>query len=116
MALPTGHELRRAIAAVRLPCIDSAPSLHLGSFRSIGPACWIVSSSGRRRTIKSTHAVRTTRPYGWRLMLNESAATRLNGRPVGTRTPDLYRVNSEVQKLNPFACFAFPFIASRKLA
>jgi hypothetical protein len=39
-----------------------------------------------------------------------------NGRPVGTRTPDLYRVNSEVQKLNPFACLAFPFIDSRKMA
>jgi len=38
-----------------------------------------------------------------------------NGRPVGTRTPDLYRVNSKVQNLNPFACLAFPFIQSRKM-
>ena len=30
------------------------------------------------------------------------------GLPVGTRTPDLYRVNSEVNNLKPFACLAFP--------
>jgi hypothetical protein len=39
-----------------------------------------------------------------------------DGRPVGTRTPDLYRVNSEVQELNPFACLASPFIDSPKMA
>jgi hypothetical protein len=31
-----------------------------------------------------------------------------------TRTPDLYRVNYEVTDLNPFACFAFPQIISKK--
>src|SRR6266478_4884723 len=31
-----------------------------------------------------------------------------NGRHVGTRTPDLYRVNFEVNNLKPFACLAFP--------
>src|SRR3989442_10240894 len=28
---------------------------------------------------------------------------------VGTRTPDLYRVNFEVKRLQPFSCLAFPF-------
>jgi len=28
--------------------------------------------------------------------------------PVQTETADLYRVNDEVQQLNPFACLAFP--------
>jgi integrase len=37
-----------------------------------------------------------------------------NGRPVGTRTPDLYRVNYEVRHLKPFACLAFPFIENQK--
>ena len=32
----------------------------------------------------------------------------VDGRPVRTRTADLYRVNFEVQQLNPFACLAFP--------
>ncbi len=32
----------------------------------------------------------------------------VNGRHVGTRTPDLYRVNFEVNNLKPFACLAFP--------
>src|SRR5713101_8594344 len=31
-----------------------------------------------------------------------------NGRHVWTRTPDLYRVNFEVNNLKPFACLAFP--------
>ena len=31
-----------------------------------------------------------------------------NGRHEETRTPDLYRVNSEVNNLKPFACLAFP--------
>jgi hypothetical protein len=30
------------------------------------------------------------------------------GRHEETRTPDLYRVNSEVNNLKPFACLAFP--------
>ncbi len=34
-----------------------------------------------------------------------------NGRHVGTRTPDLYRVKNEVTTLKPFACFAFPHFA-----
>ena len=38
------------------------------------------------------------------------------GRPVRTRTADLYRVNSEVQKLKPFACLAFPFLTGSKNA
>jgi hypothetical protein len=33
-----------------------------------------------------------------------------NGRHVGTRTPDLYRVNFELNNLKPFACLAFPQI------
>jgi hypothetical protein len=37
-----------------------------------------------------------------------------NGRPVRARTADLHRVNSEVQKLNPFACLAFPFSQGTK--
>jgi len=39
-----------------------------------------------------------------------------NGRPVRARTADLYRVNSEVQQLNPFACLAFPLSHSAKIA
>src|SRR5713226_5353808 len=31
-----------------------------------------------------------------------------NGRHEETRTPDLYRVNFEVNNLKPFACLAFP--------
>src|SRR6266852_795864 len=31
----------------------------------------------------------------------------MNGRHVGTRTPDLYRVNFEVSNPKPFACLAF---------
>src|SRR5437868_7743261 len=37
-----------------------------------------------------------------------SRFSRLDGRHVGTRTPDLYRVNFEVNNLKPFACLAFP--------
>jgi hypothetical protein len=37
-----------------------------------------------------------------------------NGRHVGTRTPDLYRVNFEVNNLKPFACLAFPQITYLK--
>jgi hypothetical protein len=32
----------------------------------------------------------------------------MNGRHVGTRTPDLYRVNFEVNNLEPFPYLAFP--------
>ena len=38
------------------------------------------------------------------------------GRHVGTRTPDLYRVKSEVKPLQPFSCLAFPFSEIRKTA
>src|SRR6185369_6566550 len=31
-----------------------------------------------------------------------------NGRHEETRTPDLYRVNFDVNNLKPFACLAFP--------
>jgi hypothetical protein len=37
-----------------------------------------------------------------------------NGRHEETRTPDLYRVNFEVNNLKPFACLAFPFSLLRK--
>jgi hypothetical protein len=37
-----------------------------------------------------------------------------DGRPVRTRTADLYRVNFEVQQLNPFACLAFPCLPIAK--
>jgi hypothetical protein len=37
-----------------------------------------------------------------------------NGRPVRARTADLYRVNYEVQQLNPFACLAFPVLLGLK--
>src|SRR5579862_9729441 len=39
----------------------------------------------------------------------------MDGRPVRARTADLYRVNYEVQKLNPFACLAFPVLPAQKL-
>jgi hypothetical protein len=32
----------------------------------------------------------------------------MDGRHVGTRTPDLYRVNFEVNNLKPFPHLAFP--------
>src|ERR1700686_2138219 len=35
-------------------------------------------------------------------------AVKRNGRHEETRTPDLYRVNSEVNNLKSFACLAFP--------
>jgi len=37
-----------------------------------------------------------------------SRINKINGRHEETRTPDLYRVNSEVNNLKPFACLAFP--------
>ena len=36
------------------------------------------------------------------------------GRPERARTVDLYRVNYEVQQLNPFACLAFPVLFGLK--
>jgi hypothetical protein len=39
---------------------------------------------------------------------------RHRGRPVGTRTPDRYRVNYGVRKLRPFVCLAFPVLTSPK--
>jgi len=33
-----------------------------------------------------------------------------NGRHVGTRTPDLYRVNFEVNSVKPFSHLAFPHL------
>jgi hypothetical protein len=38
----------------------------------------------------------------------DSTRCKINGRREETRTPDLYRVNSEVNNLKPFACLAFP--------
>jgi len=38
-----------------------------------------------------------------------------NGRHVGTRTPDLYRVNFEVQHLKPFSSLAFPISPAPKM-
>ncbi len=35
---------------------------------------------------------------------------------MGTRTPDLYRVKSEVKPLQPFSCLAFPFLHTQKTA
>ena len=40
----------------------------------------------------------------------------MDDRHVGTRTPDLYRVKSEVKLLQPFSCLAFPFSQPRKTA
>src|SRR6266849_7235304 len=39
----------------------------------------------------------------------------IDGRQVGTRTPDLYRVNFEVNNLKPFACLAFPHTTYPKI-
>src|SRR5713101_6997360 len=39
-----------------------------------------------------------------------------NGRHVGTRTPDLYRVNLHFNHLQPFGSVAFPFSETRKTA
>ena len=39
---------------------------------------------------------------------NQRFNDKQDGRHVGTRTPDLYRVNFEVNNLKPFACLAFP--------
>jgi hypothetical protein len=33
---------------------------------------------------------------------------RNDGRPVGTRTPDLYRVKNEIKSLNPLGCLTLP--------
>ncbi len=38
----------------------------------------------------------------------------MDDRHVGTRTPDLYRVKSQVKPLQPFSCLAFPFSETRK--
>jgi hypothetical protein len=45
---------------------------------------------------------------------NRSEIHQINGRHEETRTPDLYRVNSEVNNLKPFACLAFPCITYLK--
>ena len=37
-----------------------------------------------------------------------------NGRHVGTRTPDLYRVKLDFNHLQPFGSVAFPFSETRK--
>jgi len=39
----------------------------------------------------------------------------MNGRHVGTRTPDLYRVNFEVNNLKPFRYLAFPQMIGSKM-
>src|SRR5437016_4141129 len=41
-----------------------------------------------------------------------SSFNRMDGRHVGTRTPDLYRVNFEVNNLKPFPHLAFPHFAT----
>src|SRR6266851_438719 len=41
-----------------------------------------------------------------------SSINRMDGRHVGTRTPDLYRVNFEVNNLKPFPHLAFPHSAT----
>jgi hypothetical protein len=38
----------------------------------------------------------------------------IDGRHEGTRTPDLYRVNFDLNNLKPFACLAFPLSLPRK--
>src|SRR5712692_1584132 len=45
-----------------------------------------------------------------------SRFSRLDGRHVGTRTPDLYRVNFEVTNLKPFPYLAFPHSIDPKTA
>ena len=44
-----------------------------------------------------------------------SGFNEINGRHVGTRTPDLYRVNYAVQTLKPFSFLAFSLSASPKI-
>jgi integrase-like protein len=41
--------------------------------------------------------------------LSEAEEIEKNGRHVGTRTPDLYRVNLDFKPLQPFGSVAFPF-------
>jgi hypothetical protein len=45
-----------------------------------------------------------------------SADSMINGRHVGTRTPDLYCVNLDFKPLQPFGSVAFPFLETRKTA
>jgi hypothetical protein len=46
----------------------------------------------------------------------EKLANEIGGRHEETRTPDLYRVNFEVNNLKPFACLAFPLSLACKNA
>lgn len=43
-----------------------------------------------------------------------SRFNRIDGRHVGTRTPDLYRVNLEFTHLQPFGSVAFPLLTTQK--
>jgi len=43
---------------------------------------------------------------------NQRFNDKQDGRHVGTRTPDLYRVNFEVNYLKPFPHLAFPHFAT----
>src|SRR5271165_2337982 len=52
----------------------------------------------------------------WRILADSLHPFDKYGRPVGTRTPDLYRVKNEVRELKPFACFAFPVLTTSKKA
>src|SRR5271166_1785297 len=49
-------------------------------------------------------------------MANGSKPLKRNGRHEETRTPDLYRVNFEVNHLKPFPHLAFPLLPCCKIA
>ena len=44
-----------------------------------------------------------------------SRINKINGRHEETRTPDLYRVNLEVNNLKPFPYLAFPHLVAREI-
>ena len=72
-------------------------SLRLASEYSVGPP----PKAGRTETIPGP---------------GSAVRSQVNGRHVGTRTPDLYRVKFEVNNLKPFSCLAFPCWLSCKIA
>jgi hypothetical protein len=56
--------------------------------------------------------IKTRKDCRWLL----SRFNKINGRHEETRTPDLYRVNSEVTTLKPFPYLAFPHSKGPKIA
>src|SRR5207253_2194770 len=77
-------------------------------------ACYQGDAPGGCRRGRVFRGSRITGRFGSRVAETRPKLEKRNGRHVGTRTPDFYRVNSLVQTLKPFGFLAFPHSASAK--